>query len=121
MVEITEVQRQALDASPDTPARVADPTALRVEVLVKAADFDWVRGLLGDEPDAPRVTDPRTGTTYAVLPEARYERFKAFFEDDPLTSAERRALLREAGKRAGWDGPEWDTPDGPDPRGPSCE
>jgi hypothetical protein len=113
MVEITETQRQALDASPDAPARVTDPAAGNVEVLLRSDDFDWVRQLLGDEPDAPRVTDPRTNTMYALLPEGRYERFKAFFEEDPLTPAERRALLREAGKRAGWDEPD---PDDADPR-----
>src|SRR5205085_2807668 len=103
MPELTAQQREALDAAADAPARVTDPAAGRVEVLLKSADFDWVRGLLGDEPDAPRVEDPRTGATYALLPEQRYERFKAFFEEDPLTPAERQALLREAGQRAGWD------------------
>lgn len=102
MLEITERQRQALEASQDTPARVTDPATRRVEVLLKSDDFDWIRKLLGDEPDAPRLADPRTNTTYALLPEERYERFKAFFEEDPLTAAERLALLREAGNRAGW-------------------
>lgn len=105
MREITEQQRQALDTSPDTPARVTDPTTRRVEILLRSDDFDWIRQLLGDEPDAPRLTDPRTNTIYALLPEERYERFKAFFEEDPLSPAERLALLREAGKRAGWDRP----------------
>jgi hypothetical protein len=114
MLEITETQRQALDASPDTPARVTDPTTRRAEVLLKSDDFDWIRQLLGDEPDAPRLTDPRTNTTYALLPGERYERFKAFFEEDPLSPAERLALLREAGKRAGWDAPEEDDTDSPE-------
>ena len=108
MAEISVRQRQALDASPDTPARVTDPATRRVEVLFKSDDFDWIRQLLGDEPDAPRLTDSRTNTTYALLPEERYERFKAFFEEDPLSPAERTALLREAGKRAGWDAPDAD-------------
>lgn len=111
MLEITAIQRQALDASPETPARIADPITRRVDVLLKSDDFDWIRNLLGDEPDAPRVTDPRTKTTYALLAEERYERFKAFFEEDPLTPAERLALLREAGKRAGWNDPEQDDGD----------
>ncbi|HEY7311839.1 MAG TPA: hypothetical protein VH643_20920 [Gemmataceae bacterium] len=111
MREITEQQRQALDASPNTPARVSDLAARRVEVLLTSDDFDWIRQLLGDEPDAPRLTDPRTNTIYALLPEERYERFKAFFEEDPFSAAERRALLREAGKRAGWDAPEADDAD----------
>lgn len=105
MLELTERQRQALDASPDTPARVTDPVTRRVEVLLKSDDFDWIRQLLGDEPDAPRLNDSRANTIYALLPEERYERFKAFFEEDPLNPAERLALLREAGKRAGWDAP----------------
>jgi hypothetical protein len=108
MLEISERQRQALDASPDTPARVMDPITCRVDILLKSDDFDWIRQLLGDEPDAARLLDSRTNTTYALLPEDRYERFRAFFEEDPLSRAERLALLREAGKRAGWDAPEAD-------------
>lgn len=114
MLELTERQRQAVDASAETPARVTDPATRRVEVLLKSDDFDWIRQLLGDEPDAPRLTDRRTGTTYALLPEERYERFKAFFEEDPLSPAERLALLREAGKRAGWDAPGADDDDSPE-------
>lgn len=114
MFEITERQRQALDASPITPARVTDSATHRVEILLKSDDFDWIRQLLGDEPDAPRLTDSRTNTTYALLPEERYERFKAFFEEDPLSPAERLALLREAGKRAGWDASDADDADSPE-------
>jgi hypothetical protein len=111
MREITERQRQALAASHDMPARVTDSTTHRVEVLLKSDDFDWIRQLLGDEPDAPRLIDPRINATYALLPEERYERFKAFFEEDPLSPAERLALLREAGKRAAWDAPKADDGD----------
>jgi hypothetical protein len=108
MQEITALQREALDASLDKPARVTDASTKRVEVLLKADDFEWIRNLLGDEPDAPRLSDSRTNTPYALLPEERYERFKAFFEEDPLSPAERLALVREAGKRAGWDDPQGD-------------
>ena len=114
MLEISEKQRQALDTSADMPARVTDPATRRVEVLLKSDDFDWIRRLLGNEPDAPRRTDSRTNTTYALLAEERYERFKAFFEEDPLSPAERLALLREAGKRAGWDAEEADDSDSPE-------
>jgi hypothetical protein len=116
MLEITQDQRRALDASPDAQARVIHPTTRRAEILLKSADFDWIRGLLGDEPEAPRVCDPRTNASYAVLSEERYEHFKAFFEEDPLSPAERTALLREAGKRAGWIESD---PDEPDHRGPT--
>jgi hypothetical protein len=108
MTELTQAQQQAVQASPDVPARVTDPVSHQVEVLLRGDDFDWIRDLLGDEPEAPRSRDPRTGMVYAILPEQRYERFKAFFEEDPLTDAEKRALLREAGKRAGWNDRVWD-------------
>jgi hypothetical protein len=111
MSELSEAEREAVARSPDVPARVADPVTQQAFVLLRADDFDWVRGLLQDEPEVPRRRDPRTGTVYAVLPEGRYERFKAFFEEDPLTEAEKQALLREAGRRAGWDGPAWDRPE----------
>jgi hypothetical protein len=110
-MELTEEQRQALEHSPDVPARVTDPVTRRTEVLLRADHFEWIRGLLGDEPDAPRRTDSRTGTAYAVVPEERYERFKAFFEEDPLTHEDRQALLRAFGKRAGWDDPAMDVYD----------
>jgi hypothetical protein len=113
MIELTQEQRQALDAAPEVPARAIDPGTGQTEVLLRSDDFEWIRGLLGDEPDAPRRRDPRTGAEYALVPESRYERFKAFFEEDPLTPGEKMALLREAGKRAGWDDPVWDTVDIP--------
>jgi hypothetical protein len=105
-------QCQLLDQSPERPARCIDPSTQQVEILLRGDDFEWVRELLGDEPDAPRRHDPRTGILYALVPEARYERFKAFFEEDPLSPSERQALLRDAGRRANWQGPEWDEPRG---------
>src|SRR5438477_4742845 len=112
-IELTEEQRQAVDRSPNVPARVTDPLTRRIDVLLRADDFAWICDLLKDEPDAPRRTDSRTGTAYALLPEERYERFKAFFEEDPLTPAEKQSLLREAGQRAGWNDPVWDSPEAP--------
>ncbi len=112
MSELTKEQQEAVDASSAAPSRVTNPATGQTEILLLLDDFDWIRALLGDEPDAPRGTDPRTGKQYALLSEDRYERFKAFFEEDPLTPAERIALLREAGKRAGWQSQEWDAQDG---------
>ena len=114
LIELTEEQRQAVDRSPTVPARMTNPVTKCVEVLLRDDDFAWICNLLKDEPDAPRRMDSRTGTAYALLPEDRYERFKAFFEEDPLSPAERRALLREAGKRAGWDTPEANDADSPE-------
>jgi hypothetical protein len=107
-IELNEEQQRALDAAGEIPARVLVAGADGVQVLLKSEDFDWIRGLLADEADVPRATDPRTQKAYAGVPEGRYKRFKAFFEEDPITPAERRALLREFGKRAGWDDPVWD-------------
>jgi hypothetical protein len=91
----------------EAPVRVTDSSNGAIEILLPAEDFDWVRELLGDEPDAPRRYHPSTGMAFAVLAEQRYERFKAFFEEDPLSEAERMALFREAGKRAGWHHSDW--------------
>jgi hypothetical protein len=112
-LELTTEQQRAVDGAADAPGRWTDPATGQVVVLLDAGDFDWIRDKLDDEPDAPRATHPNTGKRYALVPEGRYERYKAFFEEDPLTDAERMALLREAGKRAGWDDPIWDDFEGP--------
>jgi hypothetical protein len=108
MNQLSEQQQQAVDGSRHSPARVPNPITLRIDVLLRAEDFEWIRQMLSDEPEAPRGVDPRSGIVYAILPEERYERFKGFFEEDPLTAAEKRALLREAGLRAGWNELAWD-------------
>jgi len=103
MTILTAEQQRAIDAVASAPARVTDPRAGREQVLLSSDDFDWVRGLVGDLPDVPRAVDPRTQAAYALVPAEVYERVKAFFEEDPLTGSERQALLREFGRRAGWD------------------
>jgi hypothetical protein len=112
MLIFNEAMCQAIDSSPSQPAHFSDPGTGWHFVLLAAADFEWIRQVLGDEDEATRVRDPRTNQSYAVIPIDRYERFKAFFEEDPLSAAERTALLRAAGKRAGWDDPEFDEEDG---------
>jgi hypothetical protein len=107
-IELTEEQRGALDAAGDVPARVITRDTGAVCVLLRWGDYEWVRGLVPELPDAARALDPRTQLAYALLPEPAYERIKALFEDDPLTPAEQEALLREAGERAGWDDPDLD-------------
>jgi hypothetical protein len=103
MSELTDEQRRAVDRSGDVPAHVINPATGQREVLLRADDFDWIRGVLQDEPDSPRHLHVGTAQQYVILPEERYERFKAFFEEDPLSPAEKLALLREGGIRAGWD------------------
>src|SRR5436305_3734619 len=105
---LTVEQQRAIDRAGEALPRAPDAETGGATVLIRSDDFEWIRKLLGDEPDAPRAADPRTGAAYALVPEGRYERFKAFFEDDPLSPAERSALLREAGRRAGWDTSAWD-------------
>jgi len=105
MTELTEEQLQALDMAVAVPPRVKDSATSKMAVLLKSADFEWIRGVLGDEADAIRLTDPRTQQAYALIPCERYERFKAFFEEDPFTLEEKKRVLRAAGLRAGWDDP----------------
>ncbi len=109
MLELTAEQQQALEAANDAPARVRVSGA--VHVLLPARDYDYLRGLLEELPDVSRPVHPRTGETFALVPETVYERFKAFFEEDPLSREEQRQHLREAGRRAGWDDPEMDVYD----------
>jgi len=108
MTQLTQEEQHAIDTATDAPPRMNAPGHGAVYVLLPSPDFDWVRGFVPDTSDVPRRIDPRTGRTYAALPWTEYERFKAFFEDDPITPAERRHLLAEFGKRAGWDDPELD-------------
>ena len=62
-------------------------------------------------PHAERRTGPRTQEPYALAPLGSYARFASFFEDDPIPPEERQGLLREFGKRAGWDDPAMDVYD----------
>lgn len=87
-----------------------------MRVLLLAEDFDWVRGLLPDVADAPRVFDPVKRCSYALVPAVVYERLKPLFEEDPPIAAERASQLREFGRRAGWDDPEMDVYNELDPR-----
>jgi hypothetical protein len=49
------------------------------------------------------VVDPQTQTEYVVVRADLYERIKSLFEADDLCDDEKRLLLAESGKRAGWD------------------
>jgi bifunctional DNA-binding transcriptional regulator/antitoxin component of YhaV-PrlF toxin-antitoxin module len=53
---------------------------------------------------------------YVLVRAEVFERFKDLFEAGDLTPEERAGLLREAGKRAGWDDPEMDVYNDLDPR-----
>lgn len=106
MLELTQAEMQALDGD-GSPARICDTVSGETRVLLRLDDFEWIRKLLGDEPDSPPRRDRRSGQEYVSLPLNRYERFKAFFEDDPLSAAERQEALRSAGLRAGWNAPVW--------------
>jgi hypothetical protein len=74
---------------------------------------------LDAQPDTPlRIVDPRTNTTYVLLPLDQYEKIKSLFEDDAMSDAEKRLQLAESGRRAGWDDPEMDVYDNYDAHRP---
>lgn len=54
------------------------------------------------------VVDPQTLTDYVVVRAEVYERIKSLFEADDLSSDEKRLLLAESGKQAGWDSAQMD-------------
>jgi hypothetical protein len=64
-----------------------------------------------------RLTDPETHTEYVLLQAEMYDQLHGLLSDDiPLTPDERRAVLLQAGLRAGWDDPEMDVYNDLDPR-----
>jgi hypothetical protein len=65
--------------------------------------------------DPPRILDPLTRKTYVLVSEDVYERIQDLLVPGRLTLAEQQAILREAGRRAGWDDPEMDVYDREEP------
>ena len=64
-----------------------------------------------------RLADPETHTEYVVLRADVYDQLQGLLYDDaPLTTDEKRALIIKAGLRAGWDDPEMDVYNDLDPR-----
>jgi hypothetical protein len=67
--------------------------------------------------DRPVVmVDPETNQEYVLLRADLYERLHLLFEQGPLSRHDQETLLRQAGKRAGWDDPEMDIYNDLDPR-----
>ncbi|MGL4550072.1 MAG: hypothetical protein ACRC33_02700 [Gemmataceae bacterium] len=55
-----------------------------------------------DAPAQPaRLIDPRTNTSYVLLPEAEYEAFREAVEDERRQREVRAVGLRNAGRRIG--------------------
>ena len=65
--------------------------------------------VLGQNSDSPvHVVDAGTNENYVLVPWDIYERIQSLFTDDELSAMEKRRLLAESGRRAGWDDPEMD-------------
>jgi len=64
-----------------------------------------------------RLTDPETNCEYVLLPADLYDKIRElYYEHSTLTQDEKRALMLQAGLRAGWDDPEMDVYNDLDPR-----
>jgi hypothetical protein len=64
-----------------------------------------------------RLTDPDTQAEYVLLQAEIYDQLQGLlYNDTSLTPDERRAVLIQAGLRAGWDDPEMDAYNDLDPR-----
>ena len=64
-----------------------------------------------------RLTDPETHAEYVLLQADTYDQLHGLLSSTPLlTPDERRAVLLQAGLRAGWDDPEMDIYNERDPR-----
>ena len=68
----------------------------------------------GDQP--VQIIDPQTNRRYVLLRADVYERLHLLLGSGPLSKDEQQWLLREAGRRAGWDDPEMDVYDDLAPR-----
>lgn len=67
-----------------------------------------------------RLADPDTHEEYIMLRADVYDQMQTrLYDDTPLTSKEKQALLLKAGLRAGWDDPAMDVYNDLDPRRPS--
>ena len=64
-----------------------------------------------------RLTDPTTHAEYVLLQAEMYDQLHGLLSNETsLTPDERRAVLIQAGLRAGWDDPEMDVYNDLDPR-----
>lgn len=73
---------------------------------------DELQHALAQRGDAPlEVLDPRTERLYVLISREQYDRLRDLFDAEPLSLDEQRELLRQAGRRAGWDDPEMDAYD----------
>lgn len=63
----------------------------------------------GEQP--VELLDPETNRVYILIGRDQFERMRPIFENDSLTEKEKEHLLREGGRRAGWDDPEMDAYD----------
>ena len=64
-----------------------------------------------------RLTDPETQAEYVLLQAEMYDQLQGLlYNDTSLTPDEKRAVLIQAGLRAGWDDPEMDVYNDLDPR-----
>jgi len=82
---------------------------------IRLTDEQWANVVHGSE--APvQVCDPAESAVFVLVRADVYQRFKALFEEDPVTEQERLFQLEQFGNRAGWNDPEMDVYDDLDPR-----
>ena len=64
-----------------------------------------------------RLSDPETNSEYVLLAADLYDEIQELFDErSTLTQDEKRALMLQAGLRAGWDDPDMDVYNDLDPR-----
>lgn len=83
--------------------------------MIQLTDQQWAE-LQRTQEQPVRVTDPTDQARFVLLKAEIYERFKALFEEDPVSREERLFHLQQFGRRAGWDDPAMDVYDDLDPR-----
>ena len=84
---------------------------------IRLTNEQWAAVQEGQESPV-RVSDPSQTVGFVLIQADVYERFRALFEDVPVTEQERAQQLQEFGKRAGWDDSAMDVYAELDPRRP---
>jgi hypothetical protein len=84
-------------------------------MAIRLTEEKWANVMHGSEVPV-RVSDPAESATFVLVRADAYERFKALFEEDPVTEQERLFQFEQFGRRAGWDDLEMDLYDDLDPR-----
>lgn len=84
------------------------PVVLSLKIMSPKLTDDLAQALDAQGDTPLRTLHPVTGKAVFLVKEDLYDRLKPLFESDPPSREEQQFVLREVGRRAGWDEPAMD-------------